>query len=732
MRAMTVLAALFLLIAQGAGAKELTLEKLLYMDNEPIVLTYKTVGEKKLNVHIYKPADYKAGEKRPVLFMIHGGGWASPGPFHMAHMCRYFALRGMIGVNVEYRLVSKETTIRIRDCIVDCRDALRFIRKEAPKLGIDPARIVVGGESAGGHLAACLALSVDPDNPGKTEEGVAPSAALLYDPSLNLPKIPWMKGHAGVAAKPDSPKDETWEDRAKRVSPNEYVRKGLPPIMLMHGTKDGCVPVSQADEFHNKVRRAKNKIKYHRIKDWGHAFLIPNYGKEEQIEKSMDLTDRYLASLGYVKGKPILKARWQPPAYKPLFSHKERKKPYVKARSFTFEDFPYLDGQWQGIITDSDDNTWFSISSHSGIHHAQVFRYSARKDRVDHVADLGQVCGEKLPEHSDGVPEGKIHSNMFEDGEFIFCATTDAHRLHDEVYTGGYWLKIHRKTGRIENLGRTITKDGLLCAGYDHNNKLMYGHTNVKGLLTCFNPATRKEEIIGFPWEGWDGKWPRGLVLMFSKEGKVYGSRPPNCSFWEYDPATKKFRTFGVDMPLPEELKEKNEKKQKQYERMGIHNAFWDEQDKCFYMTRSFDEYLMRLYLPEKGKKARVELLHRMRPSGLEMRYGNRPGSCALVMHDRTVYYAPGTGWGGVTHLVSYHVDKKMWKHHGPIVVEGYRRACEIHSISVGKDGKLYMVAFVYSIKGIEPVRPYSMRDKYPFHPRFVIVDPKTMFRKGQ
>lgn len=258
--------------------------------------------------------------------------------------------------------------------------------------------------------------------------------------------------------------------------------------------------------------------------------------------EALRLTDRFLAEHGFFPGKPTLTARWRPEDYRDCFSAGELGAPHVKARSFTFRDFPHLDGQWQGILTDGD--TWFSISSHSGCHHAQIVRYSVALDRIDHVADLGQVVGEKLPEHADGVPDGKIHSEMFEVGDRLYCTTTDAdaHRLHEEVYTGGYWLAIDKASGRIENLGRTLTGDGLLCVGYDYDQ--FYGHTNVEGLLTRFDPATGEETVLGFPWEGSGRDWPRGLSLMFTGDGRIYGGRPPRCSFWESDPASGDFRTL--------------------------------------------------------------------------------------------------------------------------------------------------------------------------------------------
>lgn len=301
----------------------------------------------------------------------------------------------------------------------------------------------------------------------------------------------------------------------------------------------------------------------------------------------------------------------------------------------------------------------------------------------------------------------------------------------DGLIKCGYWLAIHRKSGRIENLGRTLTEDGLLCAGYDPVRKLMYGHTNVKGLLTCFDERTREERIIGFPHEGSPYPWPRGLTLMITKDGRIYGGRPPKCSFWEYDPATGMLRTFTVKQPIPMEIAAGGTKKMReQWDKSSIHLSHWSEDDGCFCVVRSFDEMLMRFTPPARaGGEARLEARGRLRPDGLEMRYELRAVSCTLVLHGRTVWYTPNTAWGGVTHLVSFDVDKRTLSHHGPIVVEGRRRVNEVHSMSVGRDGALYMVAFVFSVEGVDPVRPWAMRDKYPFHPRFVIIEPSQAFR---
>jgi acetyl esterase/lipase len=287
-------------------AKEITVGQLKDLRTEPRKIVYKTADNVKLQVHVYAAEGRAPGEKRPAILMIHGGGWESPGPFLTAPHCRYFALRGLAAVNVEYRLVKKGSAVRIADCVADCRDALRMVREKAAGLGIDPERVAVAGDSAGGHLAAALGLLPDPEEGKQGVVSSRPNAMILYNPVVDLAALKWIPGHAGVGPLPASPQGETWEDRAKRISPIRYVRKGLPPTLLIHGDHDGCVPVERADRFAKLMQGAGNRIEYKRMVGWDHAFAIPGCGTDKQIAETLRMTDRFLTGLGYLQGEATI------------------------------------------------------------------------------------------------------------------------------------------------------------------------------------------------------------------------------------------------------------------------------------------------------------------------------------------------------------------------------------------------------------------------------------------
>lgn len=456
-----------------------------------------------------------------------------------------------------------------------------------------------------------------------------------------------------------------------------------------------------------------------------------------------------LSSLSWAQSRPAdANAPASAPAVKPvvykfhdLAGDAIKQKPYVQARSFDLHYWPFLDGQWEGIVADSEGNVWFGVSTHCGTQHGQLFRYNHKEDIVEHVADLGQACGEAL---SGNPPQDKIHGQMFEEGDHIFAGTCEGHVIDGKPYKGGYWLRIDKKTGVVTNLGMTVTKDGLLCVGYDPYRKILYGHTNRTGELTVLDPNTGKERVLGVPWQdcidAWkadpDPKkpkdiWPRGLTVMPTPGGKVYGVKP-GCTFWEYDPATEKIQNIAVEMPIPDEVTQGDKAAVARWKTSACHITLWDPKDQCFYTIRSYDEMLCRFFPPDGNKPARLEAVQRMGlPDSALLNRGSRFPSCTLVMVGRTIYYNAYSGWGGTTDLQSYNLDTGKFTDHGPIVVDGDRRVNECQSMAAGKDGRLYLVAFVFSIEGKDPANPWGMRGPYPFHPRFTIIDPQKDFQNA-
>jgi len=200
---------------------------------------------------------------RPVVMFIHGGGWVQGSKDnHLLKLLPYLA-RGMDGVNVEYRLASEA---QAPAAVQDCRCALYWVARHAKDYGFDASKIVVTGESAGGHLALMTGMLTPADG---------------FDYSCELPPDQWAGqggprdarvaaivnffGLTDVAAflQPSNPAnfvirwlgDPSRLDLAKRLSPLTYVRKDAPPIISVQGDKDPYVPYDQAVRLHQALDR---------------------------------------------------------------------------------------------------------------------------------------------------------------------------------------------------------------------------------------------------------------------------------------------------------------------------------------------------------------------------------------------------------------------------------------------------------------------------------------------
>ena len=240
--------------------------------------------------------------------MIHGGGWGAPGPFRFAPHGRYFAGRGMVAVNVEYRLTNP-TNSSVQAAVSDCQAAFRYVHAHAADFGIDPQRIAVIGDSAGGHLAACVGMLPELDAPPWDGGPLPrPAAMILCNPIVDLVTLDWTHGVPGVKAllsQPDAD-PEAWRERARKLSPIQFVKPGLPPMLLMQGTEDQCVPVEQIDRFAAAVKAAGCACQYERIDGWPHAFVLIGYATDEHSVKATQIVDRYLAGLGWLQGEPTI------------------------------------------------------------------------------------------------------------------------------------------------------------------------------------------------------------------------------------------------------------------------------------------------------------------------------------------------------------------------------------------------------------------------------------------
>jgi acetyl esterase/lipase len=216
-------------------------------------VTYLNANNYEAKLDVYRRRDVTGPQ--PTLIWIHGGGWT--GGSKEAGILSLFPWleMGWNVVNVEYRLARVSLAPA---AVEDCLCALRFVATRAENYGIDITRLVVSGDSAGGHLS--LMTGMTPEEAGLDRQC----------PGAPLPKIAaivnWY-GITDVADLLDGPNQKSYAvawlssmpnrgEIARRVSPLTYVRPGLPPILSIHGDADPTVPYSHAVRLHEALAKA--------------------------------------------------------------------------------------------------------------------------------------------------------------------------------------------------------------------------------------------------------------------------------------------------------------------------------------------------------------------------------------------------------------------------------------------------------------------------------------------
>ena len=147
---------------------------------------YKTIGERELKTDVLYPDDWKPTDRRAAIVFFSGGAWRSGGTGQFLLQAGYFAKRGAVAVRAEYRDSTKDK-VTPDTCLKDAISAMRWVRKNADKLGIDPDRIVSSGGSAGGYLAAAVA-TIDEFHSPDDDLSVSPkpNAMVLFNPVLDF------------------------------------------------------------------------------------------------------------------------------------------------------------------------------------------------------------------------------------------------------------------------------------------------------------------------------------------------------------------------------------------------------------------------------------------------------------------------------------------------------------------------------------------------------------------
>lgn len=186
-------------------------------------LVYKHTPSGDLKLDLYLPqGDNK--RPRPIIILFHGGGWTSGDRENMDWQCRYFAHQGLVAATADYRLLQRgaEGASGTKEiCIQDVKSAIRWVKSHAATWQVDSGAVILGGGSAGGHLAVMATLDDsinDPNDDRRISTGCR--ALVLFNPAFSLQE------------------NAAWQ-------PFRLItRKNVPPTIMFFGSEDRWKPAA--------------------------------------------------------------------------------------------------------------------------------------------------------------------------------------------------------------------------------------------------------------------------------------------------------------------------------------------------------------------------------------------------------------------------------------------------------------------------------------------------------
>ncbi len=230
---------------------------------------YLAAGRKE-KADLYLPLSIPKGKRVPAVVIIHGGGFTGgkKDAARELNIGGVLATHGYVGMSIDY-LLSVNDSVTWPQNLHDCKTAVRWLRKNAERLQIDPDHIGAIGGSAGGHLAAMLGLTgpdaaLDPPGPYGEYSCRVQCAVDMYGPASLMDRSRAMFGKTLEEA----------PDVYKQASPISHATADDPPMLILHGTADKTVPVAQSELMASVLKKANIEHHLEIIPDAPHTFHL--------------------------------------------------------------------------------------------------------------------------------------------------------------------------------------------------------------------------------------------------------------------------------------------------------------------------------------------------------------------------------------------------------------------------------------------------------------------------
>jgi len=278
-----LLLGLAVLLGGGSPAEEITFEA---------GLEFAKPGGEALLLNLAAPKNSKA--KRPAILCIHGGGFRAGKREGWDARCKLLAERGYVAATLTYRLAPKSP---FPAAVEDCKAAVRWLRANAEKYAVDPERIGVIGDSAGGHLAQFLGVTggvapFEGDGGNPSFSSRVACVVNYYGPS-DLTKSYGKSVDAAEVLPLWLGGDDTKEHRRHILaSPLYWVTPGAAPTLLIQGTEDKYVNHEQAVWMRDRLKAAEVEVELLSLEGAGHGFKGAD--AEKAWKAALDFFGRHL------------------------------------------------------------------------------------------------------------------------------------------------------------------------------------------------------------------------------------------------------------------------------------------------------------------------------------------------------------------------------------------------------------------------------------------------------
>jgi acetyl esterase/lipase len=258
-------------------------------------VAYGEAGGQKLLLDVYQPEGPQ--KTRPVVILVHGGGWVGGDKKDFRPFAVPIAKAGYVVFSVNYRLVTPGAN-KWPAQLDDVQRAVRWIRANAAKYGIDPHRVGALGASAGGHLVALLGTRDTRDNSdtalAKQSSRVTCVVDLFGPTDFTRAQSPAVSGVAvGLVANLIGKTPEQAPELYRDASPIAFIDRKTVPFLIFHGTVDPLVPLDQSQRMYDALKTAGIEAKFVKVEGEGHGF-VKKENQEQFSREAMQFLNDHL------------------------------------------------------------------------------------------------------------------------------------------------------------------------------------------------------------------------------------------------------------------------------------------------------------------------------------------------------------------------------------------------------------------------------------------------------